>query len=84
MELKEECSSCKMMLVYKELDGKVFLACPRCDFKKEFNNWTQHECQACGCDKAIITFYGVIYGDEQPLTMYKCIRCGTVEREGIS
>ena len=84
MELMEECSACKVLLVYREEEDKLFLACPNCGFKKQYNSWTPRACQKCGCEKAIITFYGVIIGDEQPLTLYKCVRCGTVEREGIS
>jgi len=44
----------------------------------------EHECSKCGYDKAIMYYHGIVYGDEAPLVMYTCIKCGNVDREGVS
>ncbi|MFI5412532.1 MAG: DUF6879 family protein [Candidatus Micrarchaeales archaeon] len=45
---------------------------------------TEHRCPKCGGEKALLLFFGVIRGDEEPLTMFKCTSCGAVSREGFS
>lgn len=44
----------------------------------------EHLCTACGCEEATLIFYGIIYGDEAPLEIYKCKNCGKVVREGYT
>ncbi len=40
-----------------------------------------HTCPKCGNEDAFVLFYGVIRGDEAPLIIYKCTKCGHVDRE---
>ncbi|MCL5430374.1 MAG: hypothetical protein M1504_02765 [Candidatus Marsarchaeota archaeon] len=84
MQIQNMCPKCGIACNFREEDGKVYMACGHCDYKSEFKNYTVHECKECGYDKAIITFYGVIIGDEPPLQLYKCLKCGFVDREGVS
>jgi DNA-directed RNA polymerase subunit M/transcription elongation factor TFIIS len=42
---------------------------------------TKHSCPKCDNEKAFLLFYGVVVGDEAPLIIYRCTRCGAVARE---
>jgi len=67
-----------------EEDNTIYLVCGVCGYKRKMENITERECRKCGYNKAIMTYIGIIIGDEQPLTLYKCVKCGHVEREGVS
>lgn len=83
--IPNECPKCRVgMRPKEEENGEVFLVCAICGYKRKLESTTEHECQKCGYNKAIITDVGVIIGDEQPVTLYRCIKCGKVEREGVS
>ena len=79
-----ECPKCHLVLNIKEEGDGVYYVCSNCGYRVPFPNWVHHDCRKCGCDKAELMFYGIVRGDEVPLTMYKCVRCGTVEREGFA
>ena len=42
---------------------------------------TRHSCPKCGNGDAYLLFYGIVVGDEPPLIIYRCTRCGAVARE---
>jgi DNA-directed RNA polymerase subunit M/transcription elongation factor TFIIS len=79
-----ECPKCRMVLSIIEENGEVYYHCAACGYKQLFPNWVDHECQKCGFGKAQLLFYGIIVGDEAPLSMYKCLKCGSVVRDGFS
>ena len=82
MAIPSICPKCETGLVNREEDGKPMLVCGVCGYKREVTVVTERACAACGYNKATVEFYGVIYGDEAPLVLYKCVKCGAVEREG--
>lgn len=84
MQIPNICPNCRIGLNPVDEGGKVMLRCARCGHSEEFKNFSKHECSACGYDKAVVTFYGVVIGDEPPLVLHKCIKCGNVDREGVS
>lgn len=49
--------------------------------KKEMNV-IEHTCPYCGNNKAILVYYGVTRGDEDPLEIYQCLKCKKFSREG--
>ncbi len=84
MPAMDLCPKCGMKMGLHEEGDKVFFVCNNCGYKVEALGLTEHECSACGYGKSIMHYYGVIYGDEAPLVMYTCIKCGNVDREGVS
>ena len=40
-----------------------------------------HKCEKCGYDKAEVIDMGIKVSDEDPLILYKCGKCGHVEKE---
>ncbi len=84
MAIPNICPKCNIGLVSKDEEGKPMLVCNICGYKREITNYTEHTCSACGYDKATIEYFGIIVGDEAALTMYKCLKCGKVEREGYA
>jgi DNA-directed RNA polymerase subunit M/transcription elongation factor TFIIS len=65
----------------EEADG-VFLECKNCGFRKPFDGWTEHDCSVCSHKKAIVILHEMVRGDEGTTTMYRCLNCGTVDKEG--
>ena len=84
MKFNHLCPKCKVVLLPKEDNDKVFLVCGNCGYTKEEKNITEHKCSVCGCNKSIEDFYGITKGDEDPLTFYICVRCGNTDRHGWS
>ncbi len=84
MTLPNICPKCNVGMRVKEENDDVFLVCGVCGYQRKMENITERTCAACGCNKAIMTYIGVVIGDEQPVTLYRCVRCGKVEREGVS
>jgi DNA-directed RNA polymerase subunit M/transcription elongation factor TFIIS len=84
MVLPNICPKCNIGMRLTEQDDRVYLMCGVCGYKREMENITEHACQKCGYNKAIMTYIGVVIGDEQPVTLYRCVKCQHVEREGVS
>ena len=83
--LPNECPKCMVGMRPKEDEsGEVFLVCAICGYKRKLENVTERVCTECGYGKATMNYIGVIIGDEQPVTLYRCLKCGHVEREGVS
>lgn len=78
------CPKCGTNMLLEDENGTPMYACKACGYKTEILGLTEHECSSCGYNKSVMHYYGVIYGDEAPLVMYKCIKCGNVDREGVS
>ena len=78
------CPKCEIGLTPKEEDQKYFVVCPVCGYRREITEVTEHTCSACGNEKATLLYFGIIVGDEAALCMYKCLKCGHVDREGYS
>jgi len=41
-----------------------------------------HRCPACESSEATLVYCGTTKGDEDPLELYRCNKCGKVSREG--
>jgi DNA-directed RNA polymerase subunit M/transcription elongation factor TFIIS len=41
----------------------------------------EHECAKCGFGRAYLIVQPPVYGDEDDVIIYKCGRCGNVDRE---
>jgi DNA-directed RNA polymerase subunit M/transcription elongation factor TFIIS len=76
------CPRCGVALGTVEEGNLVFMICRTCGFRKECNDWIEHECGKCGCMKATVVLDIMIKGDEGMTTMLRCIKCGAVEKEG--
>jgi DNA-directed RNA polymerase subunit M/transcription elongation factor TFIIS len=77
------CPKCGIVLLPKEENDLVFLQCTVCGFKKEYTEWVEHICQNCNHLKAIVVYHAMVMGDEGTTTIYKCISCGTTDKEGF-
>ena len=42
-----------------------------------------HKCPFCDHEKAYVKFQGVLWGDEDTIEIYECVKCGKSCREGI-
>ncbi|MEM0154687.1 MAG: zf-TFIIB domain-containing protein [Methanothrix sp.] len=78
------CPKCGTNMHLVEDEGKPFYQCNACGYKTEILGLAEHECSKCGYGKSIMYYHGIVYGDEAPLVMYTCIKCGNVDREGVS
>lgn len=81
MENAIACPKCMILLTPKLEGDNVIVQCSNCGYKKDFKQWVEHTCSKCGFDKCIIVYHAKIKGDEDTLTIYKCIKCGATERE---
>ena len=78
------CPKCNLGLKPVEENDIVFLKCSICGYKRELQGVAEHVCVKCGYGKATMTYIGVIRGDEEPVTLLKCLKCGNVERFGYA
>ena len=76
------CPNCKIMIFPKEEGNEVYIECQRCGYRKQFDNWIEHECSKCHHDKAIVVLDQMVRGDEGMTTILKCLNCGNVDKEG--
>jgi DNA-directed RNA polymerase subunit M/transcription elongation factor TFIIS len=43
--------------------------------------WYPHKCKKCGYEKADIDILNPFYSDESVITLYRCQKCGLIERQ---
>jgi DNA-directed RNA polymerase subunit M/transcription elongation factor TFIIS len=70
------------MIFPKAEDNGVFLECKRCGYKRQFDNWIEHTCSSCNYDKSIVILDQMVRGDEGMTTIFKCLNCGNIDKEG--
>jgi len=75
------CPKCGIILSPKEENELVFLDCTVCGYRKEYMDWVEHTCVECKHGKAIVL--SMVMNEEDTTTMYKCISCGMIEKEGF-
>lgn len=80
--MDSSCPNCRIMIMPKEVDDQVILECSNCGFKKVITDWTEHECPVCNHNKAVVILHEMVRGDEGTTTIYRCINCGAVSKEG--
>jgi DNA-directed RNA polymerase subunit M/transcription elongation factor TFIIS len=76
------CRKCRILLMPKEEGDKVVVECMNCGFKRDFEGWAEHLCTKCSHTKATVILHEMVRGDEGTTTMYKCINCGHIDKEG--
>jgi DNA-directed RNA polymerase subunit M/transcription elongation factor TFIIS len=76
------CPKCGIVLSPKEENEIVSLHCGVCGFNKEYKDWVEHLCTKCSHGKAIV-IYHAMSPDDTDTTIYKCISCGTTDKEEL-
>ncbi len=77
------CPNCGIVLLPKEEGPLVFVECSACRYRKEYKDWVEQLCPKCGHYKAIVILNQMVLGDEDWVTIYKCINCGYSYKEGF-
>lgn len=77
------CPKCQIALFPKEENDIVVIVCKVCGFRKEIKNWIETECPHCSHNKATVVLHEMAKGDEGTTTMYRCIHCGAINKEGF-
>jgi len=77
------CPKCGIILKPKEENDLLFLECTVCGYKKEYTSWMEHTCTSCGYQKAIVVLNEIVLGDEDWVTIYRCVKCGNTDKEGF-
>jgi DNA-directed RNA polymerase subunit M/transcription elongation factor TFIIS len=76
------CPKCRILLSPKEENGDLIIKCSNCGYTKNFTDWIEHICPKCNYDKAVVVYHAMERGDEGTTTMFRCIKCGAVDKEG--
>ncbi len=76
------CAKCGIELRPKEDKEKVFVECSICGYREEVLEWIEAECPSCEYNKALVLLHEMVRGDEGTTTMYKCLRCNAVWKDG--
>lgn len=45
------------------------------------NQGFPHKCKKCGCNESEVSDLGASYGDESSVYLFRCLKCGYVERD---
>ena len=77
------CPKCGIALHPKAEGDSVIIECSICGFTKEYGNWVMHPCPSCSFPKAIIVLNQNALGDEDWVTILKCLGCGATYKEGF-